>query len=56
LLVTSVDDAWPPALDACLPPALLKLRCAMRHRYALIEGDPALRPLPALPSPALAGS
>jgi len=56
LLVTSVDDAWPPALDACLPPALLKLRCAMRHRYAWIEGDPALRPLPAPPSPALAGS
>ena len=31
-----------------VPPALLKLRCAMRHRYAWIEGDTALRPLPAM--------
>jgi len=51
LLVTSVDDAWPPSLDACLPPALLQLRCATRHRYAWIEGDIALRPVsaPAFP-------
>jgi hypothetical protein len=49
--VTSVDDAWPPSLDACLPPALLQLRCATRHRYAWIEGDIALRPVsaPAFP-------